>query len=476
MAVAAWLYVGALDWVAPLLAARSERSCAIAAGLALLACAVELTAFFVAPPVEQFEPVSLTLYPDLNRHNLQGHLINPVRAAMNDAAADAERKRYVANPAANRRNVVVIVVDALRPDHMGVYGYGRDTTPNLSRLQRAGAIEAVPQARASCGTSSCGIMSLLASKFIHEFSERPLTLFEVLKRHGYRIDVMLSGDHTHFYGLSRVYEPHDSYFDGADRRVGYKNDDRALIEQASHLPQGGGQPVMLYFHLMSIHPIGKRYPQFDRYYPASPYMPSGRTDAERAGNQYDNGVLQADAIIAELLDTLRARGYLENTLVAITADHGEALGEAGHFGHPQKLDEEVLRIPLLFVAYGYKRRKLSHPGAIAAQVDIAPTVLAELGMEPPRTWSGVPLQRESGREFTYVAEPDTAGVIDYRDPANLWKYRIDRRSREEQAFNLSADPHGRLNVIAKTAPGLKREWRARLGEHIPGAAEGMPLE
>lgn len=473
MALGSWFHLRALDWVGPMLARCREQSCAIGAGLALAVCVAELAVFHASPPVESFEPVSLTFFPDLNGRNVQGHWISPQRAAMIDAAEDAERKRYVAKPDAKRRNVVVIVVDALRADRMGVYGYGRDTTGNLSRLQRAGAVDAVPQARASCGSSSCGITSLLASKFIHEFSERPFTLFEVLKRHSYRIHLMLSGDHTNFYGLKRIYEPHDSYFDGggAGRTLDHKNDDRLLVERSSGLPQWDGQPVMLYFHLMSIHPIGKRYRQHERYRPASPYMPSGRTDAERAGNHYDNGVLQADAIIAEVLDRLRELGYLDNTLVVITADHGEALGEHDGFGHPHQLDEGVLRIPLLFIASGYERRRLSRPGLAAAQVDIAPTILAELDIEVPRTWSGVPLQRESRRDFSYLAEPGIAGIIDHRDPANVWKYRVDRRSREEQAFNLSADPDGRFNAIAQTPAALKREWRARFAEHIAEPSE-----
>jgi glucan phosphoethanolaminetransferase (alkaline phosphatase superfamily) len=469
----AWFYVRSFDWVAPMLARWPEQSCAIGVGVVLVACAVELAAFFHEPPVDRFEPVSLTLYPDLNRHNLRGRWVSVERAAMLDALEDAERKRYVANPQANRRNVVVIVVDALRADRMGVYGYERNTTPNLSRLQRAGSIDAVPQARASCGTSSCGITSLLSSKFIHEFSERPFSLFEVLKRHGYRIHLILSGDHSNFYGLKRTYEPHDSYSDGGDagRTLDYKNDDRLIIDRSSGLPRWDGQPALLYFHLMSIHPTGKRYPQFQRYQPASPYMPSGRTDPARAGNHYDNGVLQADGVIGELLETLRARGYLGNTLLVITADHGEALGEHGGFGHPQQLEEEVLRVPLLFMASGYERRKISRPDLVAEQVDIAPTILAELDIEAPRTWSGTPLQRASKRDFGYFTEPGIAGLVDYRDPASVWKYRVDRRSREEQAFKLRADPQGRFNAIAQTPPALKQEWRARFAELIAEPSE-----
>ena len=478
MFAAAWFYLRALDWVAPLLARFSETSCAIGAGIALAACAAELALFFTAPPVDRFEPVSLTLYPDLDRRNFQGNFIYPMRAAAIDAADDAERKRYVASTGGKRRNVVLIVVDALRPDHMGVYGYARDTTPHLSELQRAGGLQALPPARASCGSSSCGIMSLLASRFVHEFSARPFTLFEVLKRHGYAVHLLLGGDHTHFYGLNRVYEPHDSYFDGskAGRTLDYKNDDRLLVEHVAGLPRWDGQPAMLYFHLMSVHPIGKRYPQFDRYHPASPYMPSGRTDVTHAVNDYDNRVLQADAVIGEILNGLRARGYLDDALVVITADHGEALGEHGGFGHPQHLEEAVLRVPLVFIANGHERQKLAQPGVTAGQVDIAPTLLAELGIEAPHTWSGAPLQRPHKRDFAYAVEADTACIIDYRDPAKVWKYRIDRRSREEDAFDLTRDPLARVNVIGEASPALRHDWRAEFARTIAGPSELVRID
>ena len=154
------------------------------------------------------------------------------------ALEDAARAGYRPNPAAARRNVILIVVDALRPDHMGVNGYARDTTPNLSRLAKAGVVRNIGVAHASCSESSCGLLSLASSKYVHQFSSRPFTLQQVLVQHGYRIHLILGGDHTNFYGLKESYGKVDSYFDGSDE-YGVAWDDPAIA-----MPWGAEAPIL----------------------------------------------------------------------------------------------------------------------------------------------------------------------------------------------------------------------------------------
>ena len=461
----AWLYLHAFDWVQTFFRTRSEHWYAVVTGLALAVVTIAFGWFVTFAPVSVGEPLSLTFFGPSSVHRVQGYGIDPMRAARLDAAEDAERRRYSAAARGDRRNVVLIVVDALRSDRMSVYGYSRDTTPYLDRLDRVGMLRKVPQVRATCASSGCGITSLISSKYVHEFSNKPFTLYEVLRLHGYRVHLILGGDHTNFYELNDAYGKVDSYFDGAMRRDGvmhrdgYINDDRLVLDHAALLPQWDGHPVLIHLHLMSAHAVGKRYPPFERFSPARPYMIPTRADPIHAGNYYDNGVVQADAFIHELLATLRSKGYLSDTLVVITADHGEALGERGVFGHRQLVDEEVVRIPLLLLAEGYTPRPLQHV-VTASQVDVAPTILAELGIEQPRTWSGARLDQPITRRYTYLHGSGTLGMIDHKDPANIWKYSIDRRTLEEQAFNLSIDPHARDNVISKVGSNLKRDWHA----------------
>jgi glucan phosphoethanolaminetransferase (alkaline phosphatase superfamily) len=461
----AWRLLRRHDWVARLAASvSSARYIAIVVALAMLSSAG--FAFLRTGRATAFdEPLSLTLYPESAAKHLQGHGIDRLRASELDAREDLARAAYVVHRAAHRRNVVLIVVDALRADHMGVYGYARDTTPHLSALARAGAVRLVPRMRASCASSACGMFSLLASKFVHQFSDRPITLHEILKRYGYRVHVILGTNHREFYGLNEIYGPVDSYFDTANSDLADMNDDAAVLTRAAALAPWDGVPVMIQFHLMSAHPLGARDPRYARYSPAANYVMPGLREPRTARNYYDNGVLQADGVIHELMRMLRAKGYLRDAVLAITADHGEELGEHGRYAHARGLDEEVLRIPLLLVAQGYQAPPLGFDGSlIGSQVDVAPTLLRELGIEPPATWSGHPLQDRVAHDFIDLRELDAIGLVDQRDPRRIWKYWVEEGTGREHALDLTSGAPAALDAVA---PERLREWRARYLNAVP---------
>jgi len=470
LSIAAWLYLGYFDWALLVRRALSTPlfACMLAAGAAVWA--IELYNFLAGPSTQQSEPVSLTLYPNEAAWDVQGHAVDTLKPAHLAAAEEAARSAYVPSPLADRKNVILIVVDALRPDHMGIYGYERDTTPNLARLERLGMLRKAASVRASCSSSFCGLLSISSSRFLHQFSERAITLQEALKRHGYRIHMILSGNHALFYGLRKAYGEVDTYFDGNERRSAkYGNDDQLVLERLSGFPSWDGQPVFIQFHLMSAHPLGGRDSAMARYAPAANYALFVNRDAQGSGapstrsiNYYDNGVLQADAMIGRILDALERKGYLKNTVVAITADHGEALGEHGFFQHANSVREEVLRVPFVLLSFGYRPTRPLDGHAPGSQIDIAPTLVAELGMPRPASWQGAPLQAPASRDFLYFQEMWEAGLYDLRDARSVWKYWTNIKTGEEYAFNLTIDPQERMNAIEKASPEQKRAWRAEL--------------
>jgi glucan phosphoethanolaminetransferase (alkaline phosphatase superfamily) len=481
LAAATWLYLGRFDW-APL-AARAIRAPLVAlivvAGTA--ACGLEFYRFLAGPPTAEYEPLSLTLNPLLAARDVNGHAVDRLAAARRDAVQDAARRAYRPAAGAQRRNVILIVVDALRADHMGIYGYGRDTTPHLQTLQRAGKLRLAPSARAVCASSMCGLLAIATSQFVHQFSDRPITLQEVLRRHGYKVHMLLAGDHTLFYGLKQAYGEVDSYFDAqAAGQMRYMNDDRVVLDRLAGFEPWDGRPVMMQFHLMSAHSLGARDPKSVRYTPARNYalMHEAGDDVEAstsAVNFYDNGVLQADAMIGALLEMLARKGYLHDAVVAITADHGEALGEHGLFQHANSAHEEVLRVPLVLLSYGYVPAARIDGERLASQVDIAPTLLAELGLPVPATWQGRALQQAAAAPFVEFQERWEIGLFDLRDPHKLWKYWFDMRSGAEYAFDIAADPHERFNLIGRVPTPLAADWRSRVlasasvgGERRPG--------
>jgi glucan phosphoethanolaminetransferase (alkaline phosphatase superfamily) len=467
--VVVWRTLERFDWVATFARTTSSRRYVLAVVAVAAASAAGLMLFRTGLAIDSDEPLSLTFYPERAAMQLQGHGIDRLRAGELDALEDAARAAYRVDVPTPRRNLILIVVDALRADHMGIYGYARDTTPNLSRLARAGAIRIVPKVRASCTSSACGMLSLLASKFVHQFSVRPITLHEVLKRHGYRVHLVLGVNHTDFYGLREMYGPIDSYYDTAHEDVEHMDDDSHVLRHAAALPQWDGNPVMIQFHLMSAHPLGVRDARYAKYGPAANYVIMGARTPRTAANYYDNGVLQVDAVIDELMSTLRAKGYLRDTLIAITADHGEALGEGGRYAHARGLEEELLGIPFVLIAEGYAPPALARDATrIASQVDVAPTILRELGITAPRTWAGIPLQEHAAHDFLYMQELDAFGLIDQRDPRQVWKYWVEGRNGRERAMNLSVHAEA-TDALHAVSPERLREWRLRYLRLVPSA-------
>jgi glucan phosphoethanolaminetransferase (alkaline phosphatase superfamily) len=464
-----WKYLARFDWAGPA-SARIPRTIRVTFAVSATAVlAIQTYQVSAGQWTQLSEPVSLTFFPPRAALDLEGYSVNPVTASRLDQLEDKARAAYIPAPSATaRRNLVLIVVDALRPDHMGIYGYDRDTTPSLARISGAHCTRMIGGTHSSCGDTGCALFSLFTSKFPNEFSFRPFTLHEALRRNGYHIHMVLSGDHTYFHsGFKRFYGAVDSFYDGTQAHGYFLNDDQLVVDHVARMPDWDGQPVMFQFHLMSTHILRKKDDVPGKFQPARRYAlrdsierGPGGDPPQSAVNFYDNGVLQADSMIDALLLQLQNKGYLRNTLVVITADHGESLGEHGLFTHANSVREEVLRVPLLLISYGYQPQPSGPMRALPSQIDIAPTILSELSLPIPSTWTGRPLNEAQGVQFSTFEEHTFAGLIDHRDPQHAWKHWIDRRSGVDHVFDLSVDPHENRDVRDGIPPELLNELRA----------------
>ena len=240
--------------------------------ISLLGIASIFTLFFYLPGQayeHPEEPFGTSFFPG-RASALQSHAV--AVSPRVDAAENKVLMAYKPSSAFEHRNVVLIVGDALRSDHMGLYGYSRNTTPYLSASMPKYQTLWAPSTRSVCAESSCGLMALASSRPLHLLPSKPITLHRVLKQHGYRINLMLSGDHTNFYGLKEAYGDVDAYFDGTQQSSRYVNDDYLLVDHVSDLPRyDGGQPVMFQFHLMSTHGLGARLKQEGDFKPVVNY-------------------------------------------------------------------------------------------------------------------------------------------------------------------------------------------------------------
>ena len=367
-----------------------------------------------------------------------------------------------------RRNVILVIVDSLRADHMGLYGYARPTTPFLTRLRDSGRLKQVGLATSTCAESNCGILSTLASRPLRELVPDNFKLSDLLHDQGYATHFVLSGNHD-WYGLKQAYGRElTSYFDGTQSARYASADDRVIFEGLDRVPPASGMPAFFYFHLMSVHLVGVKQEAYRRY-PSRvgtdwTSLFRGDYDVESVRNNYDNGVLQADATIEGIFEALDAKGYLKNSLVAIVADHGEGLGERGRYGHISALYQEYIRIPMLFVDDpGVRYANLD----FATQVDVAPTILDRLGLPIPSSWRGLSLLRgEARREsFHQTTVYRQCFAVLNRDNAATYKYSYCARNRQETLFELGADPGEQRNLVPGGGPVLDR-MRQRLKDEL----------
>lgn len=470
-----WLLYRAVikrDWTAPAIGNPSgRRARLVGATLFLCAAAVFFWRFLNFPPVEAGEPVASTFNTHLLSQRRQSHH-NPASQRLAQQEDNA-RAAYVASARAGPTNVVVVVVDALRAKSMGTYGYARNTTPYLSQLALEGKLSVVPHAYSVCAESSCGIYGILASRYVHQAVSRPITLIDVLGRHGYDTHLLLSGDHTHFYDLRQLYGTVDTYFDSSRDSGGLINDDSSVIEALEKLPLKRLDKNFFHFHLMANHVLGRRaladpepFGPMKSYYAATSELRLAQPAAADIPffiNHYDTGVLQADTHIRRLMEVLERKGVLRDALVIITADHGELVGEAGLFGHAKTLREAVIRIPLLIMRTGTTGRQVAKYRALASQVDVAPTVLAALEIPIPETWRGTPLHHalsgdatppilsQQGREVAIITPGPAA--------ASLLKFMVDTRHSVESAYDVVRDPDEHHDVLRDMAPQHVRRWR-----------------
>jgi glucan phosphoethanolaminetransferase (alkaline phosphatase superfamily) len=474
-------YFDRVDWV-PFL--NPYLSGLMFTGVMLIGIAVMASVsvqFYNGIFLRKSEPFSLTCFPPSAGMDLEGFVVNPVTADRMDIVEDAARQSYVGvGPISNgvrRKNLVFILVDALRPDHMEQYGYDRETTPNLTRMVREHPTRVMQEVHSTCADTACSVFSMFSSTFPGHFAAHPFMLHHVLWRNGYHIHLILSGDKTYFYSRKKYYGDVDTFYDGTQAPGYYMNDDQMVIDKLATMPRFDGNPVMFQFHLMSAHILRKRDDGHGPFQPEQRYLFPDSRDTGPGGevlpgprNFYDNGVLRADDVIGQLMTLLKDKGYLEDSLVVITADHGESLGEHGLYHHANSVREEVLHVPLIMLAYGRPLKIPNPPRTFASQVDIAPTILRELDIPQPSSWVGRPLQFHQNIDVSFFTEHAYHGLIDHRDPSNQLKYTVDQDSGAKRVFNLSIDPHEERDLHDQLPAERLKDWQKRVDDEM-----GMPL-
>jgi len=368
------------------------------------------------------------------------------------------------------KNVILITSDSLRASFLPMYGWPRDSTPFLNSLFQEKKLIALNHVFATCPESVCGISSILASREYRNITPGLFKLNELLSDVGYSVRFILSGTHN-WAGIREIYgNSIDYYIDGLSFESVTVNDDRGVLKALAAQPPKANQPAFFYIHLMSTHMLGRilMVKTGDTNIPLRSSEQTGF--AVRPWFQksvYEASVTQMDATIANIFSILDKKGYLKNSLVIITADHGESLGESGRYGHLQNVAHEALEIPLLIVD-----SEIDHyrQPVYVTQLDIAPTIVDRLGLVVPQSWQGRSLlQPNSDTNVTIhqtIGRPPTYAVY-YSRGSHLYKlitqkFLPNHLDDTDALYELNQDPAEEQNRIATAPPDMLELLRERL--------------
>jgi len=387
-----------------------------------------------------------------------------------------------ATPAPDR-NVIIFMADSVKPDRLSQFGHNRTTMPVLDRLNDYFDDVQMAVGHATCGESICGTMSTLASRYFRDTPPYVATgLGQILQRHGYRTHLILAGDHRRF-----SYAHYGKFIEReATDLVDYRssehplNSDRIVQEGLAALPPDDGTPRLIFVFFFSSHLSGE---DESRFTPFGPHVTNKAqlrqkrdfTDVELVvmGVHYDNKLRQLDHYVADGLETLSAKGYLDNAIFSFISDHGEELGENGYFGHNNhRITEGLLRIPYVLAANNADLPDLSRVSP--QQLDLAPTILDMLSVPVPSTWQGESLfaadpERTTFHEFGMRAvQRDRAcfAAISRKIDTTLkfTECRTGLGTREYEFFDLKADPSEQNNLWSALSEGEQKQWRSMLNE------------
>lgn len=320
-------------------------------------------------------------------------------------------------------NVIIISLNSLRADHLGAYGYRRNTSPNIDKLAKNGVL--FEHAQAQSNWTLPNLVSLFTSKYVHshgiykrdqKVSEKELTFPEILKLYGYKTAAFVGGlDVVSDYGLNQGFDYYSDKTNG-NPTVSFKE---TMPKILNWLKINKDSKFFLFIQSYDIHyPYNHPEPydhMYDRHYSGilselpidysflktihndtgvlkDKQARLGIKDIEHIIAHYDGGITYTDKFIGELLGEIEKLKLSDNTIIIITSEHGDELYDHGSFDRfgQNNLYEEVVHIPLIIrnPALNLKGKRIT---SLVQLVDIMPTLLDFLGIPINKEAQGLSL-------------------------------------------------------------------------------------
>ncbi|MBI5376474.1 MAG: sulfatase [Candidatus Schekmanbacteria bacterium] len=391
-------------------------------------------------------------------------------------------------------NIVLITVDSLRADHLGCYGYNKNTSPNIDRLADSGVLFSRSISQAPWTLPS--YMSMLTSKYVYEhgvdvankiLNPRVITLAEILRENGYYTAGFVSAPFLkRSYGLDQGFDVYNE--DAAASVSSWSHNDitsptltKLII---SFFRQNSSKKFFLFLHYWD--------PHYD-YIPPSPYDKlfdpgyQGNMDGrkfkfnnnfkvgmdERDYNHivslYDGEIRWTDMHIGLLLKELNKLGLEKKTIIIFTSDHGDEFLEHGYKGHEHSLYDELIHVPLIVKLpdVKFKAKKID---TTVETIDISPTILNLVGIGSLNDFRGesiLPLISGVG-EYTNskaISETSKGFYGEYKSiEIDKVKYIV-RSDKKNELYDLKTDPTEKKNIY-KEQSELGKHFESEIYKHL----------
>jgi arylsulfatase len=391
--------------------------------------------------------------------------------------------------------VVLVVIDTLRADHLGAWGYERDTSPNLDRLAAEGerfgnAFAQSPWTLPAMATILTGRLPRVhgagrdaEGRFSALRAEVP-TLAELLSAEGYRtaafVNVIFCSPSS---GLARGFERYDFHGKGASNR-GHRSAAETTDAALAWAADVGDDPFLLLVHYFDPHltydppaPWDERFEPDEQGRVPPGFGSAAEVFAVRRGEirlgprqrtsliaRYDGEIRYVDEQFARLREGLERLGLWDSSLVVVVADHGEEFWEHGGFEHGHSHYRELLHVPLI----------VRRPGTAPAlreervrQLDILPTVLDFTGTEPPGGLPGAVLGSAAAAHSVAEGSLWAGDLLSVRSAEGT--LIVDPRTGARQYFG--PDDPGETSSLGSSHPSAVR--LGALLDELPGPAEAL---
>ncbi|MFN7992600.1 MAG: sulfatase-like hydrolase/transferase [Bryobacteraceae bacterium] len=367
--------------------------------------------------------------------------------------------------------VILISIDTLRADHLGVYGYHNLPTPNIDSLANGGTVFTSVECQVPLTLPSHA--SLFTSTYpfesrVEENAERvpsgSLTLASVLRSNGYQTSAFIGSVFLEReMGLDQGFDEYDSpfhfqafsplsgsmFFGGTDRnpfKVRDRRDGSLVLAAARRwLTSHRGQPAFVFIHLFDLH---------------KPYLPHPSHPDPPGSSGYDYELGYLDGELGNFKKFLMDSGWWDRSLVVLLSDHGEGLGEHGEGSHGYFIYESTVRVPLIFHWPAASKGGAQQDSQPAGLIDVAPSILGYLHIPAPSTFEGIGLGAANGAVYSETTHTrDAFGWAPLRS-LRLGKWKFIEAPRPE-LYDLQADPREMRNLYRPGSPKAA-ELRTRL--------------